>query len=327
MVKWPARETVLPWLRMAILLAVFGALIEFVLLRLLLRGGAFAPPGAILDQLFSLMLTLGLAALNFAFLTTGIALALVAFILFRRGILERTAALLIVALLAVGLLLPLLSHPTTPLLYQGLLLVLLLPLLLLFPRRRSWDFLAACAIAGALGTTYYFQAGLSGAAIGLQLPYVSEIFSGGEVLAVAAPLLLLPGRGWRPSLVPVAALAAVIFVFVSASAFVSLAAVWTVYFTLFLPMPVYAVALGAATYSLAAFLSDKSTRWMGAGFLLILVAGRMFQSTYLAQISLLGFILFVVAASTLVLGTRDEAPLRDSPTASRLKKGQPRVDA
>lgn len=313
-----ARTAVAPWLRFLLIIAVSAAVVEFLLLRLLLRGGAFAPPGAVIDQLFDLLLTLGLAALNLAFLAAGVVLALVALLLLRGGTTNKTVALLIWALLAVGLLLPLLLHPMTPLLYHGLSMAVVIPLLLLFPRKRSWDFLAACTIAAALGTTYYFQASLSASAVGFQLPYASEVFSAGEILAISAPLLLLPGRHWRPWFVPLAALPAFAFILASQSVFVSLAAVWTVYFTLFLPVPIYALALGAYTYNLADLLSDQPHRWMGVGLLLIALAGRLFQNTYLAQLSLLGLILFIIPASALGLRSlrKTESPASSEPRES-----------
>ncbi len=321
-----AREAVVPWLRILLISVAAASIVEFVLLRLLLRGGAFAPPGAVIDALFDLLLTVGLAALNFAFLAAGVSLALMAFLLLRGGITRKSVALLIWFLLALGLLLPLLLHPSVPLLYHGLSMAVVVPLLLLFPRKRSWDFLATCAIAAALGTTYYFQASLSVFAMGVPLPYATEIFSVGEILAVTAPFLLLPGRRWRPWFVPLAALPAIAFVLASQSAFASLAAVWTVYFTLFLPAPIYALALGVYAYDLADLLHDKPQRWMGVGFLLIGIAGRMFQNTYLAQLSLLGLILFILPASTFGLRSPVKAESRTLPKPSGLENAGPRME-
>lgn len=319
-----ARKVLAPWLRYLLILAVAASFVEFILLRLLLRGGAFAPPGETIDRLFNILLTAGLAGLNFAFIATGLALALLAFFLLRGRATQRSLAILIWSLLAVGILLPFLLRSILPLVYQGLSIAVLVPLLLLHPRKRSWNFLGACAIAAALGSTYYFQASLNSAALGLSLPHSSTIFSGGELMAVAAPFLLLPGRRWRPWVVPLAALPAIAFIMASQSAIVSLAAVWTVYFTLFLPAPIYALALGAYTYDLADFLRDRPQRWIGVGLLLVGIAGRLFQNTYLAQLSLLGLILFILPASALFLGVREEAEPRASPEASGSQPQSPR---
>lgn len=311
-----ARTAVAPWLRTLVIFAVVAALIEFVLLRLLLRGGAFAPPGAVMNAIFDFLLQVGLAALNFSFLAAGVALALVAFLLLRGGTIRKWVALLIWSLLAVGILLPLLLHSAMPLLYHALSMAIVVPLLLLFPRKRSWDFLAACTIGAALGATYYFQASLSASALGIFLPWSTEIFSVGEILAVTAPFLFLLGRHWRPWLVPLAALPVIIYLLASQSAFVSLVAVWTVYFTLFLPAPIYALALGAYTYDLGDLLYGKPQRWMGIGLLLIALAGRMFQVTYLAQLSLLGLILLVLPAAALGLRSPEAAGAPASPEPS-----------
>ncbi|MFQ5907259.1 MAG: hypothetical protein ACE5JE_00290 [Thermoplasmata archaeon] len=317
-----ARTAIAPWLHTLVIFAVVASLVEFVLLRLLLRGGAFAPPGAVMNAIFDFLLRVGLAALNFSFVAAGVALALVAFLLLQGGARQKSVALLIAVLLGVGLLLPLL-HLALPWLYHALSMAIVIPLLLLFPRKRSWDFLAACTIGAALVATYYFQASLSAPAVGIPLPFATEIFSVGEILAVTAPFLLLLGRHWRPWLVPLAVLPVVIYLLASQSAFVSLVAVWTVYFTLFLPVPIYALALGAYTYDLADLLYDRPRRWMGMGLLLIALAGRMFQVTYLAQLSLLGLILLVLPATALGLRSSEPAGSPTPPEPSRSVETRP----
>lgn len=294
------RKLLIPSLRFFLVLAIGASLVEFILLRLLLRGGAFAPPGESLDRLFALLMTAGLAGMNFALIAIGVSVALIAILLFGRTVSQSSLAILLWLLIVVGALLPILLTPLATLLYQGLSVGVLGLLLMLHPRKQSWDFLGAVAIVAAVFTTYYYQSSLSLSALGLRIPNPNLVFSGGEVIAVAAPLLLLGGRKWRPWLVPLAALPVVGFMIASSSAIVPLAAAWTVYFTLFLPLPVYAVALGAYAYVLGDTLRTPPQRWMGLGLLLVGLGGRMFQSTYLAQLSLLGALLFILPMAALL---------------------------
>ncbi len=291
-----ALETLLPFI---LTITVIGALLEFILLRLLLRVGAFAPSGETFNVMFSVLLTGGLAARNVALIAAAVSVASIALLLWR-GIIKRSLAAILWSILALGFLLLAFRGPLALLVLQVLGLAALVPLILLHPEKRSWDFVGSCAIVAALASTFYYQADLNASSLGLGLLHAPEVFSGGEILAVAAPILLLPDRRWRWWAAPLAVAAAVIYVMVSSYAFVPLIAVWTVYITLFLPAPVYAVAAGAYVYDLADMLSRRSLRWMGYGLLLVALAGRVFQDTYLSFISLVGVLLIVLPASALV---------------------------
>ncbi|MFQ5838894.1 MAG: hypothetical protein ACE5HJ_08985 [Thermoplasmata archaeon] len=321
------RRTLAFLLPFALALTVTAALLEFFLLRLLLRMGALIPAGETIDRIFGLLMNGGLVSLNVALMAGAVSIAAVALLL-RNNILGRSLAALLMALLAMGILLAVLAEPFVPFLYQALGMATLVPLILLHPRKRSWDFLGSCAIVAAIGTTYYYQAALNSSALGLGLPYASSIFSGGEVMAIAAPILLLPDRRWRAWVVPLALLPAIAFLMVSSNTFVPLIATWTVYFTLLLPAPIYAVALGAYIYSVTDLLSTRSQRWMGVGLMLVTLGGRMFQNTYLALLSLLGALLIILPISALVAEASEvpassSSALTDSSPPDRGEPGKP----
>ncbi len=173
--------------------------------------------------------------------------------------------------------------------------------------RGTWDIVGAVVLAAAVGTTYYLQAGLALSSLGLDLRFSNGVFGVGEGLAVAAPLLLLPGRRWRPRLLPLALLAGAGFLLASRWDLLPLVAAWTVYFTMFLPAPLYAAALAAYVYDLGDLLR-QAPRWMGFGLLLVALGGRVFQTTYLVQLSLLGLLLFLLPAHLLSAETRVTTP-------------------
>jgi hypothetical protein len=303
---------------------VAAALVEFFLLRTLLRMGAFAPPGETIDAIFNLLLTGGLVGFNVAIITSAVAIAIIAALLWR-GLLGRVLATLLITLLAVAALLSAFAAPVVLILYQGLAVAAIVTLAVLHPNRRSWDFAGSVAVLAAIVSTLYYQADLNASALGAGLPYASSVFSGGEVAAIAAPLLLLPGRRWRRWAVPVALLAAVAFLMMSSRPFVPLVAAWTVYLTLLLPSPVYAVALGALVYVLWDLLSDPTRRWMGYGLLLVALAGRMFQNTYLAHLSLLGAILMVLPATVILAETAEAVRTAGAVPREKTKAGEPVV--
>lgn len=305
-------------------LAVIAAVLEFVFLRLLLRGGGFAPAGEALDRLFALLRTGGLASLTAALLASGVALALVAYLLWRTRGPARVLATLLGLLLLATLLLSVLQRPVVHLAYQLLAMAALGALLYLRRGWRTWDLAAACVLVAAVGTTYYLQASLALASLGVSLPLPNTVFRYGEGLAVAAPLLLLPGRRWRPRLLPLALLPAAAFLLAAQSAMLPLVAAWTLYFTLFLPAPLYAAALAAFVYDLGDLLQE-APRWMGLGLLLLALGGRVFQTTYLVQLSLLGLLLFLLPAHLLAARAPERTPAADrAPVAPwRPEPGRP----
>ncbi len=293
------KRTLFPYLPLLLTVTVVAALVEFFLLRILLRGGAFAPQGETIDLVFEVLMTVGLVGLAVGGLTSALCLLTIAVLVWRPGPLKGLTVL-IVSVLALSALFVLLAESVLLLLYPLVALAMLALLIFLHPRKRSWDFAGAAAAAVAIGTTLYALAATNAASVGWELEYAQEVFSAGEIVVIAVPILFIFGRRWRPWAAAAGIAAGAAFYSVSLSPYVPLVSAWTIYVTYFLPTPVYAVALGALVYCLADMLADSSQRWMGYGLLLVALAGRAFESTYLAQLSLLGAILLILPVAMIV---------------------------
>lgn len=293
------RRDLTPYLPLVLTLTVVASLVEFFLLRLLLRAGALAPITDLITIIFQVLLYVGLGGLYVSVLASGLTLGIIAVLLWRpdpRGALT----ILLLALLVVAASFFVLQSRPLMLVYPFLGMAVLVLLIVMHPRKRSWDFAGALAVVLAIGTTLYLLADTNARSFGWELDYAQEVFSGGEILAVAAPILLVFGRRWRPLAAVAAVAAATGFYVVSSSPFVPLVAAWTVYLTYFLPIPVYAVALAALVYDLGDMLTDPNQRWMGYGLLFVVIGGRLFQTTYLAQLSILGALLLILPLAMIV---------------------------
>lgn len=123
----------------------------------------------------------------------------------------------------------------------------------------------------------------------------------GEALVVAAPLVALvvwaaerPRRGWPLAAGSLAALALVIVWGVNESA-TAILALWTTGLRLFLPLWVYALALGAMVAAAAGWL--RTAPWRSAGLVLLLVGGFLLESTYQQAMVLLAVALLTGGAA------------------------------
>jgi hypothetical protein len=74
-------------------------------------------------------------------------------------------------------------------------------------------------------------------------------------------------------------------------------ATWAIYFTLHLPVPLYAVALWFYVYMAVDLIRQRSPT--AFSFLFILLAGRMLNTIYLNQLALLGVLMLIMPLHTI----------------------------
>lgn len=266
--------------KFAIKSTVVFSLMEFFLLRVLLRMGSFLPKSPSLDSFFDFTFSLGLASLNASLAFGFVAMGLFAFAFHRKGMRAHAFALSLV--MALGLL----SYTSFPLVYVSYQLVLLLAMgSVALGRKNNWVTLLSISLV----CTFYYQLSLSLAPLGAALPFGADIFSLGEILAVATPILILPSLKRDYVAGSIAALFALAFLAVSKASFIPMFAVWTLYFTMILPSPIYAAAIFAFVYALICLLQNRRNE--GVGLLLVGLGGRMFQNVYLTNLPVLGILM------------------------------------
>jgi hypothetical protein len=130
----------------------------------------------------------------------------------------------------------------------------------------------------------------------------------GEGFVVAAGLAVFWAWGierWRRAgLVGVAAVAAVLAAIaissLSPASTTSILALWTTGLSLFLPLPVYLLALGLYLVTLIACWRSGDAFWTASGLLLLLLAGYMPEATYHHLLLLLGVVFLSGAAQRAV---------------------------
>ncbi|MBI4496665.1 MAG: hypothetical protein HY689_02040 [Chloroflexi bacterium] len=298
-------------LRPALLVAV---LVEVAFLRLALRLGQALPPDERLGRVFSGLATLGLAAQNFAVL---LGVAVLAGLCWRQvrlpGVRRRLSGAL---LLAAGLsTLGLALGPSSPgmMIAASLLAFVAMgtvwytaPVLSGGRPSRRWLGLALVGY-GALAYHYSAQAASS---LGLAVAWTAPAYFVAEAAAVAAAVALVPllrprwqlSRAMAVSLLPAILLAAL---WVRPWTIASLT-VWTFGFTLFLPAPVYALALWSFLYTVSALVrGGPEDRRLALGLTFIALAGLKLDYSYFALLALLGvgFYAAVGAAPGVPVGT------------------------
>lgn len=294
---------------------VLAALGELILLRLLMRIGAVLPWTATLGDLYRWLQLLGTAAANLASLLALALLALLAVTLLRgpRSIDRLSgAALGLAGLLQLGLLL---VPSTDPAVAVAVLTSLALASLVSVLRGHAAgpDRLALMAPLGVMLPALYAAVGQPARALGIELPGATLGYTLAEVmalmLAVAAIGLLRPG--WRPGRAAAAAALGLLLVAARLATpwSTGLAAIWTVGFSLFLPGPVYGLALTLIVYALLARRQAPLTHLRAAGLLLLVVAGLKLDHGYFALLALAGLSLVTGDLPTLV-GVGRDAPVR-----------------
>ena len=284
-----------------------AVLAETLLLRIVVRVGVHVPKHAALTGLFETASTFGSLAFNFASVLALVLLALVlTFVIASKR--SRAFSPLIALLsgaLFLGLFLTLVTDtPEADALFG--VSAALLALTVLIVAMRTSDLTPAVAIALGLMVaaylsyeyytlSYVFYRILDYAAIP---PLSLDALRLGEALAMVAagavffawglPRWGVIGRGG-------AAVVAVVLLTLTVAGLspvstMAILALWTTGVSLFLPFPVYLLALALFLLTIVACFRDRRAYWIAAGLLLVLLAGYMAESTYQHLLFLLGII-------------------------------------
>jgi len=286
---------------------IAAVLAETLLLRIVVRVGVHVPKHSVLTGLFETASTLGSLAFNFASVLALVLLTLVlTFVIANK---RSRAFSPLIALLSAGLFLGLFLTLVTDTPEADALFgvsAALLAITILIVATRTGDLTPAVAVALGLMVaaylsyeyytlSYVFYRILDYAAIP---PLSLDALRFGEAMAMVAagavffawglPRWGLIGRaGGAVVAVTILALTAAGLSPVSTMAILAL---WTTGVSLFLPFPIYLLALALFLLTLVACFRDRNASWIAAGLLLVLLAGYMAESTYQHLLFLLGIV-------------------------------------
>jgi len=272
--------------------------LEFILLRVLMRMGPVLPKTEIVSIVFQVVILTGEIAFNIAFLLSAFTLVLIAVILARSGSFFVGLSFLIFSVLLSGLLFFVALVPIVSLVYSLLSFSVFVSATLIVKQKNVVKLLFLTLVSLAYFCSYYYNvaSSVAGMGVGASLPIASEVFSAGELLAISVVFLAFfvfkPKRNLTAAFI--ASAIVIMFVTASGSVWLPLLSTWTLYFTLHLPMFIYAIALWLYTYMIVDMLGEERKRLWAYGFLLIAFGGRMLQLTYLNQLAILGFLLLSV---------------------------------
>jgi len=289
-------ETQYNVLRWMIRILIASAMIEFFLLRIFMRMGIVLPRGGLADAIYNLLVFFfGLASFNLAYLLSSVSLGLMALILAQRAYPAYLMSLMLFSVLAAGGVLISGLDPSVSLIYYIVSSVTLGSSLLISVRRKMEQTPFTLIVASGFACSYYFMIASSVGKFGLTLPLASEIFSLGEAIALLAPLIgfltLRSGWDWRNA--AIASLTVPLFLIAARSPLLAPIATWAIYFTLHLPVPLYAVALWFYVYMIVDLLRQRSPT--AFSFLFIVLAGRMLNTIYLNQLALLSVLMLILS--------------------------------
>ena len=282
-----------------------AVLAETLLLRLVTRVGVHVPKGEGVASAFQAASFLGSLAFNFAsLLAIGLVVLVLASMVRRMdSSLGRVALVGLSLAMLSGLALSLIiDAPAADALF-GVAVALLVGLVGLGWVERQGSTISArlalaLMVAAYLSYQYYVLSHLFYRILdyGAVPPLTIEVLRLGEVLAVAAAAAAFWAWGlprWRwvgtAGLAAVAAaLLALTLAGLSPASTMAILALWTTGLSLFLPFPVYLVALGLYLLTLVACWRSGNGFWTAAGLLLVLFAGYMPESTYHHLLLLVG---------------------------------------
>lgn len=278
-------------------LLVWSAVAEFLFLRIFLRLGPVLPVQEPLLPLYRGIETLGLAALNLAFLTACVHLLTATL---RLGAVPHTRPAAAVLLLAMGtnaglgLILGLAPGGLVTAL-QGIISVAALLSLAMsgaLGSQRASGRLAIGLVVAAVGLAFLQAAGQGGTSLGLPLPATTLPILSAEAMAAAAAIALPWSFGYRPGrrLVAVGAglSLALLLALLLRPWILSTVAMWTIGFSLGLPGALYVLALGVAVATFPALWRAGGPKGIAAGLLLIALAGLKLDYSYFALLALSG---------------------------------------
>ncbi|MCH8900849.1 MAG: hypothetical protein IIC88_00945 [Chloroflexi bacterium] len=304
-----------------------AALLEVVLLRLVTRVGVYLPREEAVNSGFEAASFLGSLAFNFASILATILIVLLLGSMVLR--MQNQVARLLVAALSVLMLWGLgWSLATGALAADALfgfamtLLVVLVGIVLVSQRettlagRLALGLIVAAYVCYQYYTLGYLTVRLLDYAAVPPLSIATLRLGEGFVVVSGGAAFWAWGAGrWRSAgpagMALVAALVlAVAFGSLAPASTTSILALWTTGMSFFFPLPVYLLSLALYLLTVVACLrsGDASSSWIGAGLLLLLIAGYMPEATYHHLLILLG-VAFLSGAAQLGsgIGTRLQA--------------------
>jgi hypothetical protein len=242
--------------------------------------------------------TLGLAALNMAFLGAASLAFVIAANLFQRDLRERVAALAIgsaaLANLGLGALLAIAPASTVMMLYALTMIVAVIAIAAVWQPTTAAR-LTINLIALAQIVALYHLLSQASAGFGLDLPGQGTPSFLAEALALAATLALPLSFHVRPHRWHLALGLVLALLFFAAHLArpwtVATMTMWTISFTLFLPGVLYAIALGVWVTMLLALRREPQTRPIATGLFVIGLAGLKPDFTYFALLGLVGLLI------------------------------------
>ena len=284
---------------------IAAVLAETLLLRIVVRVGVHVPKHDVFTGLFEMASTFGSLAFNFASVLALILLTLVLTFMIaskRSRAFSPLIAFLSVALF-LGLFLTLVTNtPEADALFG--VAAALLAITILIAAVRTSDLTPAVAIALGLivaaylsyeyyTLSYVFYRILDYAAIP---PLSLDALRLGEALAMVAAGAVFFAWGlprWGTIGRAGAAVVAVVLLTLTVAGLspvstMAILALWTTGISLFLPFPIYLLALALFLLTIVACFRDRDGSRIAAGLLLVLLAGYMAESTYQHLLFLLG---------------------------------------
>jgi len=274
-----------------------AATASFLSLGIVLRAGSAIPSGPAREGAFGAVLVVGVVAYNFTFLLASVLVAWTAWSTrARNGILAVLVAVLLALTLAP---LPASASALRSVGLAGIAVYLVAGILSSSPRfaasarQRPPRRLTMPMLLGSTLAVYVALAvadALAAASVAgtVRLSGVAEL--GGIVAACAAPFGL--GCRWDRRAFLLASVAASAFLIAALrTPLVPLIAMWTTSFSLYLPIPLYAVGLAAIVYTLFERVRAEGARGAAAGLWLLVLAGIGLKSTYEVLLVLTGLLL------------------------------------
>ena len=285
-------------------LLLVAVLIEFVTIRTLSRIGSI-PSVPWIQTGYQTMLTVGSVALNLA---AGLAILLGFLFVYRISRDRMGSGLLKFSLLAMTLAVAatLLEEPSPIFSVAFSIFVILVVVSLIAHFSTTEDSILIrltqlLTIVGIVSIFYFKLIPQLEYLLGVPLSFTRplEVYLLGEVATIGATVVICAGYLRHSKRSPIskkslayASLITGVFAvfYVTSSWLLSIIAMWTLGFTMFLPFPIYVIVLFVFIYTVTLSWS-RSQSWMAMGLLLLFFAGRLAQLGYLSMLMVIGLAL------------------------------------
>jgi hypothetical protein len=299
------------WTPLALVLAVLpvAALTEVALMRTFYRVGIYIPKEEPFRGTYRTLTAIGSFAMNLSMVLATLALVLLAGQAWRRGL--RAPAMALGAFVASSLLVRVSGVEVLgPLAW---LIFVLAAVAVGWPfvrgsslRRGTWIWHRAtvggvlasvmlsawAAFSSGAGALVFPGAGADGA---VEAQLAAEALVVATAFSAFAAWIATQGVRVRPLLVGALAALGLLVAWRANGAVTGILVLWTAGLRMYLPIPLYALALGGFTAAAAGFLPRHG--WRSAGLALLLVAGMLLESTYLQGLALLALVLLTDGAA------------------------------